>query len=145
VSDLAVKAPLASPTFTGTVTLPAGQAVNGVTLTTGGGTTNFLRADGTYAAPSGGGGGGNAVAASLAFGGAFTDKAQTVLTGLSWVASNSKITADVLTPSGTDPDEMYLLDFRPVISDLVAGVGFTVTLYSEAQARGTYTVNCIGV
>jgi hypothetical protein len=26
---------------------------NGVALTTGGGTTNFLRADGTYAAPSG--------------------------------------------------------------------------------------------
>ncbi len=54
---LNAKAPLASPTFTGTVTLPAGQVVNGVTLTTGGGTTNFLRADGTYAAPSGGGGG----------------------------------------------------------------------------------------
>lgn len=31
--------------------------VNGVTLTTGGGTTNFLRADGTYAAPSAGAGG----------------------------------------------------------------------------------------
>lgn len=31
------------------------STVNGVTLTTGGGTTNFLRADGTYAAPSGGG------------------------------------------------------------------------------------------
>lgn len=51
-SALNAKAPLASPTFTGTVTLPAGQAVNGVTLTTGGGTSNFLRADGTYAAPS---------------------------------------------------------------------------------------------
>lgn len=59
VSDLAAKAPLASPTFTGTVGLPAGQVVNGVTLTTGGGTANFLRADGTYAAPAGGGGGGS--------------------------------------------------------------------------------------
>ncbi len=56
-TDLAAKAPLASPTFTGTVTLPAGQVVNGVTLTTSGGTSNFLRADGTYAAPPGGGGG----------------------------------------------------------------------------------------
>ena len=54
-SALDAKAPLASPTFTGTVTLPAGQVVNGVTLTTGGGTSNFLRADGTYAAPAGGG------------------------------------------------------------------------------------------
>lgn len=50
-SALALKATLASPTFTGTVTLPAGTVVNGVTLTTGGGTSNFLRADGTYAAP----------------------------------------------------------------------------------------------
>lgn len=49
---LNLKANLASPTFTGTVTLPAGQVINGVTLTTSGGTTNFLRADGTYAAPT---------------------------------------------------------------------------------------------
>jgi hypothetical protein len=85
------------------------------------------------------------VAASLAFGGTFTDKAQTVVTGQAWVAADSKIAAQVLTPSGTDPDELYLLNLRPVISDLVPGTGFTVTLYSEAQARGTYTVNCIGV
>jgi hypothetical protein len=54
---LNLKANLASPTFTGIVGLPSGQVVNGVTLTTGGGTTNFLRADGTYAAPAGGTGG----------------------------------------------------------------------------------------
>lgn len=54
---LNAKAPLASPTFTGTVTLPAGQVVNGVTLSTAQGTSNFLRGDGTYAAPPGGGGG----------------------------------------------------------------------------------------
>jgi hypothetical protein len=53
----ASKANLASPTFTGTVTLPAAQAVNGVTLSTAQGTGNFLRGDGTYAAPAGGGGG----------------------------------------------------------------------------------------
>jgi hypothetical protein len=92
-----------------------------------------------------GSGSGNAVAASLAFGATFTDKAQTVLTGLTWVAADSKIVPSVLTPSGVDPDEMYLLDFRPYISNLVAGVGFTVTLYSQPRARGTYTVNCIGV
>jgi hypothetical protein len=49
------KAPTASPTFTGTVTLPAGQVVNGVTLTTGGSTSNFLNADGAYSTPSAGG------------------------------------------------------------------------------------------
>lgn len=47
-----LKANLASPTFTGTVTLPASQVVNGVTLSTAQGTGNFLRGDGTYAAPT---------------------------------------------------------------------------------------------
>jgi hypothetical protein len=51
----ALKAPIASPTFTGTVTLPAGQVVNGVTLSAAAGAGNFLRGDGTYAAPAGGG------------------------------------------------------------------------------------------
>ncbi len=100
---------------------------------------------GTSAFTTGGGGGGNSVAVTLDFGSSFTDKAQTVVTGQTWVASGSEIVAMVRTPSGVDPDEMYLLDFRPVISDIVAGTGFTVTLYSEAEATGTYTVMCIGV
>jgi hypothetical protein len=54
-TQLNAKAPTASPTFTGTVTLPAGQVVNGVTLTTGGGTTTFLNANGAYSTPAAGG------------------------------------------------------------------------------------------
>jgi len=54
------KANLASPTFTGTVTLPAGQVVNGVTLTTGGSATTFLNAAGSYTTPAGGGSPGGA-------------------------------------------------------------------------------------
>lgn len=79
------------------------------------------------------------------FGAAFGSKAQTVVTGQSWVTATSKIVADVATPSGIDPDEVFLLNLRPVISNLIAGVGFTVTLYSDAQARGSYTVNCMGL
>lgn len=52
----ALKAPINSPTFTGTVTLPAGQVVNGVTLVTNLGTSVFLRGDGTYGSATGGGG-----------------------------------------------------------------------------------------
>lgn len=85
------------------------------------------------------------VTVSCDFGASFTDKAQTVVTGQTWVTVNSEITATVLTPSGTDPDEMYLLGLRPVVSDLVAGTGFTVTLYSETEAKGTYSVMCVGV
>lgn len=92
----------------------------------------------------GGGGGGNAVQVSVDFGSSFTDKASTVVTGQSWVTPTSVIVA--LPYSDTaDPDEMYLLSMRAVVSNLVNGVGFTVTLYSEPEAKGTYYVNCIGV
>lgn len=104
-----------------------------------------LTMTGTTLSASGGGGGGNSVTVSVAFGGTFTDKAQTVVTGQTWVATNSEIVALMKTPSGVDPDEMYLLDFRPVISDLVAGVGFTLTVYSSSEATGNYDVMCIGV
>jgi hypothetical protein len=50
-----------------------------------------------------------------------------------------------LTPAGVDPDEMYLLGIRAEISDIVAGDGFTVTLYSESEAKGIYSVMCLGV
>lgn len=84
------------------------------------------------------------VAASLAFGASFTDKAETVVTGQTWVTANTRISAQVLTPTGTDPDEMYLLDLRPVVSSISAGNGWTVTLYTQPEARGTYTVMCVG-
>ncbi len=89
--------------------------------------------------------GANTVSATLDFGACFTDKAQTVVTGQTWVTASSVITPTVMCPIGIDTDEIRLLDMRPVISDLVAGVGFTVTLYSEPEARGTYTVACVGV
>ena len=88
---------------------------------------------------------GNAVAVSIDFGSSFTDKAQTVVTGQTWVTSGSIITAQVLTPTGTDPAEMYLLDIKAVISDRVNGDGFTVTLYSQPEAKGVYSVMCLGV
>lgn len=87
---LDAKAPLASPTFTGTVTLPAGQVVNGVTLTTGGGTSDFLRADGTYAAPAGGGGGLTAQTVAMTSTQASSSNVQTDITQLVLpVAANS--------------------------------------------------------
>lgn len=96
------------------------------------------------------GGGGNAVQVPVVFGLSFSDKAQTVVTGQSWVLdltepTPSNIVGTVVCPSGVDPDEMYLYDFQVVISDLVTGIGFTVTVYSAPEAQGTYDVMCIGV
>ena len=85
------------------------------------------------------------VTASVDFGASFTDKASTVVTGQSWVAASSVIVPQVLTGSGVDPDELYLLDIKPQISDIVVGTGFTVTLYSEPEAKGTYSVMCMGL
>jgi len=117
----------------------------GLVPASGGGTTKFLRADGTWVVPSSGSPGGNAVSVAVDFGSSFTDKASTVVVGQSWVTSSSVIVATVPSPPGVDPDELYLLNIRPVISDLIDGVGFTVTLYSEAEAKGIYNVNCMGV
>jgi hypothetical protein len=51
-TGLATKAPTASPTFTGTVTLPAAQAVNGVTLKTDQGAAKWLDGTGAYTTPT---------------------------------------------------------------------------------------------
>lgn len=110
----------------------------------------YAREDGAWTVVTAGGGGGNAVLVGVEFGLSFTDKAQTVVTGQSWVLdlsepTPSNIVGTVVCPGGVDPDEMYLLDFKVVISDLITGVGFTVTVYSQPEAIGTYDVMCIGV
>jgi hypothetical protein len=96
----------------------------------------------------GGGGGGagttNSVTVTVNFGAGWTDKAQTVVTGLGWVTLATELVGQVITPSGVDPDEMFLLGMRVEISDIVAGTGFTVTVYSEAEATGSYSVSIIG-
>lgn len=134
-----------APTETGTA--PNTYVVYGWICTVAGtpGTWEELRIPTDLWSGGGGGGSGNGVTVTCDFGAGFTDKAQTVVTGQAWVTLTSEITAQVKTPSGTDPDEMYLLDLRPVISDLVAGTGFTVTLYSETEATGTFDVMCVGV
>lgn len=78
-------APIASPTFTGTVTLPASQIVNGVTLVNGGTSTLYLSQDGTYTTPPSGG----APAFSAITGATNTTAAMVVGTGASMSASGS--------------------------------------------------------
>ncbi len=82
------------------------------------------------------------VVATVDFGATFTDKASATVTGQTWVESGSSIVAQVLCTS--DPDEHYLLNFKTVVSDVIAGTGFTVTVYSTPEAKGTYDVMCVG-
>jgi len=76
------------------------------------------------------------------FGSTRTQFAQTVVTGQTWVTASSVIT---VTPYvATNPMAVAVLRFSPVISNLVAGTGFTLSVFTEAGATGTYTFSCTG-
>ena len=77
------------------------------------------------------------------FGVTYTDKKEVILTGKTWVTASSSIIAQVMTPAGMHADEMYLYRFHPVISDLVVGVGYTLTVYTETEYSGIITVMII--
>ena len=110
--------------------------------------TTYLRGDRTWATVSGGPTSGTAVAGTVAvsvdFGSAFTHFAQTVVTGETWVATSSSILATPLAAAG-QVEETALMSFQPVVSDLVAGTGFTLSVYTPVEAKGTYTFTCVGV
>lgn len=125
---------------------------NGTDYTVSGTTITFSSAPATgstifayYNTFTAGGSSTNSTTQTVDFGVSFTDKAELVVTGQAWVETGSEIVAHVKTGTGVDPDEMYLLDLKTVISNLVSGVGFTLTVYSEPEARGTYDVMCVGV
>lgn len=133
----------------GAVTAPIGSTYS---RTDGGtNTTEYTKESGTgntgWVARSnaaGGGGGAQGVIVPMNFGASFTDKVSVTVTGLTWVDTTKPITAQVMTPSGSDPDEIYLLNFDLVVSNVSNGVGFKLTLYSRSKARGTYNVHCVG-
>jgi hypothetical protein len=118
----------------------AAQLVEGSNIT-----LTYNDAAGTLTIDAAGGGSVGSVTSTVDFGSTFTDSAQVVVTGQSWVTLSSKISTQVLCGVGVDPLEIALLDFKIVVSDLVAGVGFTLTAYSMPQARGTYSIMCVGV
>jgi hypothetical protein len=119
-------------------TIPAAQiptfsaSVNGGVAASGGGTTNFLRADGTWAAPPGGGGGSGTV----------TSVAMTVPTGLA--ISGSPITTSgtlAVTWSGTIP-AAQVPTFTSTVNGGVPASGGGSTNFMRAD--GTWAVPTVG-
>lgn len=122
------------------------DVLKGLAPASGGGTTNFLRADGTWAATPGGAGG-NFVEITLEI----TDDIvglvyEKVITGQSWVSAASIIVASLFAEdNGGTTEEMVMASGVTIgIKDLVAGTGFTVWCYNPHGFKGTLTVHCVG-
>lgn len=90
-----------------------------------------------------GGGSGNSVLATVDFGASFTHYASASVAA-TWVTAGSEIVVTPLAASGQEV-ETALLSFNPVVSDLTAGVGFTLHVYTPIEAKGTYQFSCVGV
>ena len=90
------------------------------------------------------GGSGNGVVATVDFGAAFTPYASVVVTGQAWVAAGSKIVVSPKASTGTEV-EVAVMAFSCVVSDLVAGTGFTLNVFTPVEAKGTYNFSCVGV
>jgi hypothetical protein len=122
------------------------SALKGLAPASGGGTTNFLRADGTWAAPPGGGGGGSITIsqATIDFGTtANTPESVTTTIADATVTSSSKILLSMASPAaGRDLDEMEMEDFNCSYGNIVDGVSFDVIVRnSTLGAHGEYLLN----
>lgn len=124
------------------------SAATGLVPASGGGTTNFLRADGTFAAPPGGGGSSPTTGtATLNFGtGAGSNEAEIAVTGQTGILTTSTVTLTVKNDSTsvdhTANDHSYFLALASVNSNTpTAGVGFTIKSRSINKLTGTWTVS----
>ena len=126
------------------VTLPLVTSTDaGLAPASGGGTTNFLRADGTWAAPAGGGGGGVTTGtATINFGAApGTNIASLVITGQAAIGAASNIKVWFQGGSTADFNEYEHLFILPgsvslVAGTIVNGVGFTIYATTQLRIRG---------
>jgi hypothetical protein len=133
---------IASSTGTG-ATLPIVTTADaGLAPASGGGTTNFLRADGTWAAPAGGGGGAVGGTATINFGSApGTNIASVVVTGQGAIGASSRIKVWFQGGSTADFNEYEHLFILPgsvslMAGTIVNGVGFTIYATTQLRIRG---------
>lgn len=126
--------------------------LKGLAPASGGGTTNFLRADGTWAVPSGGGGTTvNTGSATLDFGAApGSNEASVAVTGLTTILATSKVQAWVMgddtSVDHTASDHRYFLVFAALACGTpTAATGFTIYGRSTQKLTGKWTVRYLWV
>jgi hypothetical protein len=103
--------------------------------------STYLRGDDTWAElPTQA----NSLTVTVDFGASFSHFAQVVVADQSWVTADSNIVATPLAAAGEDV-ETALLQFSASVGSLVPGTGFTLSVYSPIEAKGTYTFSCVGV
>ena len=137
---------LKANTTSGAVPSAGSLAVGELAINTGDGKLYSKMANNTVIQMNSppGSGGAQGTIVSVNFGNTWSQKAQTVVTGQSWVSTALPMTASILPPAGVDPDEMFMLDMKAIISNVVNGVGFTLTLFSEPEAINSYSVMVVG-
>lgn len=105
------------------------SGLKGLVPPSGGGTSNFLRADGTWAAPSGGAGGVNSGTTTVNFG-AFpgASDAKTVVTGQAGILAGSKVKAYIMATATADhtADEHWVETLEVMAGNIVPGTGFDI-------------------
>jgi hypothetical protein len=137
---------LASSTGTGTTLPIVTTADAGLAPASGGGTTNFLRADGTWSAPAGGGGGAVGGTATINFGsGTGSATSTATVTGQAAIGASSRIRVwfmAVATAHHNAEEHGLIFPTRVGLSagNIVAGVGFTIYAETELQLTGDVSV-----
>lgn len=149
-----------SATFKGRVTAAAGDpedltgtqattildtftiALKGLVPASGGGTTNFMRADGTWAAPGGGGGSGDVVGPASATDNAIarfnTATGKLIQNSVATVGDNGDIAST--TNSGANPVRVPLVNWVMLSANYTLGNVATEQKLFNTTANGTLTI-----
>lgn len=122
------------------------HSIIGAEHTFPGGTTTFLRADGTFATPAGGGGGAISGQATVNFGASTTETSiARVTVNTASVATGSIV---MVSPAGIstathDPDDYQWDNISGYVSNIVNGVSFDIIGVAPNGSFGEYVFNYV--
>lgn len=122
------------------------STLKGLVPPSGGGTTTFLRADGTFAAPATGSSATYGTA-TLDFGSApGTNMVTTTVTGQTSILAGSTLSAWLMAEATASHNayEHMIVPIRLTCGNIVAGTGFDIVAQSDWRLTGTFTCRWMG-